>query len=182
MNFNAEYPLINDIFHVYKEVNYKKMMSLIYNFKTGVIVLGGPWCKNCQAVMHLINETAKKNKIRSIYHFDPKFTNVFKEEVDFRDCLDLETKLDYYQLIEKIGYKSKTLVKDTLIPRLPIPAVIGIKNGACVGIITDEYILDEKGLHTEQSDVDMTEDYCNKLTELFIKVKEKDKIKRIKDL
>ena len=173
MNFNAEYPLLNDHFHVFKNVNYKKMMSIINKFKSGVILVGGAWCKNCQAVMHIINDVAKENKIRSVNHFDPKFINIFKEEVDLRDCLDLETKLDYYYFIEKIGFKSKTLVKDTLIPRLPVPAVIGIRNGVCVGIITDEYVLDEKGLHTEDSEEDKTLEYRAKLDELFKTVKEK---------
>lgn len=172
MRFLSEYNL-DDYFHVFKHVSYKKMMDMIYEFKSGVILICGPWCKNCQAVMNIINSTAKENKIRSIHCYDPQFVNIFKEKVDLRDCLSLEDKLEYYYLIEKIGYKSNVLVKDTLIPRLPIPAVIGIKNGNCVGIITDEYILDEKGLHAKGSDVDMTEDYKAKLTELFKAVKAK---------
>ena len=75
-------------------------MKMFDKFKTGVIFIGGSWCKNCQAVIEIINKTAKKNKVRSIYHFDPKFINIFKEEVDMRDCGDLETKLNYFQLEE----------------------------------------------------------------------------------
>lgn len=173
MSFNDEYELLHDHFSVFRKVDYKKMMNMIYKFKSGVIYIGGAWCPNCQAIMGILNKTAKKNHIRTIKCFDPLFTNVFKETVDFRDCLDLETKLDYYYLIEKIGYKSDVLVKDTLIPRLPIPAVIGIKNGNCVGIVAEEYLMDEKGLHSADSDVDMTQAYEDRLTELFKKVREK---------
>ena len=174
MSFKDDYPLLDDHFHVYRPVNYNRVMHMFYKFKTGVIYIGGPWCKNCQAVIGIVNRTAKKNKIRTIKAFDPHYVNTFKEEVDMRDCLELEVKLDYYYLIEKLGYKSDVYVQDTLIPRLPVPAIIGIKNGVCVGIITDEYIMDEKGLHKVDSDLDMSASYEEKLTELFVKVKSKD--------
>ena len=148
-------------------------MKMLEKFKTGVIFIGGSWCKNCQAVIEIVNKTAKKNKVRSIYHFDPKFINIFKEEVDMRDCGDLETKLNYYYLVEKLGYSSDVLVQDTFIPRMPVPAVIGVKNGVCVGIVDDEYILDDGVLHKEDSDVNMMDDYVSKLDSLFKKVKAK---------
>ena len=176
----SEYTLLDDKFHVFRNASYDKIMRMIYKFKTGVIYIGGTWCKNCQAIISLLNKTAKKNKIRTILHYDPHFINIFKEEVDLRDCGDLETKLNYYYLIEKIGYQSDVYVQETLIPRLNVPAVIGIKNGICVGIVDDEYILDETGLHQEGSSEDQTEAYTLKLTELFQKVKAKDKINKRK--
>ncbi len=175
MSFTNDYELLKDHFHVFRSVTYDKMMNLIYKFKTGVLYIGGTWCKNCQAIISLLNRTAKKCKIRTIYHYDPHFINVFKEEVDLRDCQDLETKLNYYYLIEKIGYTSDELVQDTLIPRLPVPAIIGIKNGICVGIITDEYELKGECLVKENDSKDYTEEYTNKLEELFLKVKAKNK-------
>lgn len=171
----SEYTLLDDKFHVFRSASYDKIMKMIYKFKTGVIYIGGAWCKNCQAIISLLNKTAKKNKIRTILHYDPHFINVFKEEVDLRDCGDLETKLNYYYLIEKIGYHSDVYVQDTLIPRLNVPAIIGIKNGICVGIVDDEYVLDDHGLHQEGSSKDQTEAYTLKLTELFQKVKAKEK-------
>ena len=158
--------------HVFKSVTYEKVMKMLEKFKTGVIFMGGSWCENCQAVVSIINKTAKKNKIRSINHFDPRFMNIFQEEVDLRDCEDLESKLNYYYLIEKIGYTSENLVPDTFIPRITVPAIIGIKNGTCVGIIEDEYLLDDDVLHLKDSTEDKTEEYIKKLNELFQKVKE----------
>ena len=165
------YDLLKGKTHVFKSVTYEKVMKMLEKFKTGVILIGGSWCKNCQAVIEIINKTAKKNKIRSIYHFDPKFVNVFKEEVDLRDCGDLETKLNYYYLIEKLGYKNETLVQDTFIPRISVPAVIGIKNGVCIGVIEDEYVLENDILHLEGSTEDKKEEYIEKLNNLFQKVK-----------
>lgn len=167
------YSLLKGKIHVYRSAKYEKVMKMLDKFKTGVIFIGGSWCKNCQAVIEIINKTAKKNKIRSIQHFDPKFINIFNEEVDMRDCGDLETKLNYYYLIEKLGYESDNLVQDTFIPRMPVPAVIGVKNGVCVGIVDDEYILDDGVLHKEDSDVNMMDDYVSKLDSLFKKVKVK---------
>ena len=158
--------------HVFKSVTYEKVMKMLEKFKTGVIFMGGSWCENCQAVVNIINKTAKKNKIRSINYFDPRFMNIFQEEVDLRDCEDLESKLNYYYLIEKIGYTSENLVPDTFIPRIAVPAIIGIKNGTCVGIIEDEYLLDDDVLHLKDSTEDKTEEYIKKLNELFQKVKE----------
>lgn len=173
MGFTDDYALLDDKFHVFRSVDYRKMMNLIYKFKTGIIYIGGAWCKNCQAIISILNKTAKKNKIRTIYNYDPHFINVFKEEVDLRDCGDLETKLDYYYLIEKIGFQSDEFVQDTLIPRLHVPAIIGIKNGICVGIISDEYILDDFGLHKEGELEDKSAEYIGKLNDLFQKVKKK---------
>lgn len=175
MSFVEEYPLLEDKHNVFKSVNYEKMMRMIYKFKTGVIYIGGAWCKNCQAIIHILNKSAKKNKIRSIYNFDPRFINVFKEEVDLRDCGDLETKLNYYYLIEKIGFTSDVYVQDTLIPRMNVPAIIGLKNGNCVGIISEEFVLDDKGLHKENSTEDQTKNFEEQLDLLFKKVKEKEK-------
>lgn len=175
MSFCDDYTLLDDELNVYRSINYKNVMQMFTNMKTGVIFLGGAWCKNCQAVIHIVNAVAKKNKIRTIHHFDPIITNVFKEEVDWRDCGDLETKMDYYAFIEKIGYKSDTLVQDTLIPRINVPAIIGIKNGDCVGIIDDEYIYDEAGLHFEDEFDDKTVEFEEKLDQLFKRVKAKEK-------
>ena len=167
------YDLLKGKIHVFKSVKYEKVMKMLEKFKTGVIFIGGSWCKNCQAVIEIINKTAKKNKIRSIYHFDPKFINIFNEEVDMRDCGDLETKLNYYYLIEKIGYTSDNLVQDTFIPRLPVPAIIGVRNGVCVGVVEDEYLLDDGILHNEDSQENKTDEYIAKLEELFKRVKAK---------
>lgn len=175
MSYNDEYPLLKDKFNVFRGATYDKVMQMFNKVKTGVIYIGGAWCKNCQAVISIINKTAKKNKIRTILHYDPHFIDVFKEEVDLRDCGDLETKLNYYYLIEKLEYKSDTLVQDTLIPRLNVPAVIGVKNGICVGVIDEEYILDAGGLHKEGDSLDCTKEYTNRLTELFQTVKQKER-------
>ena len=165
------YELLKGKTHVFKSVTYEKVMKMLEKFKTGIIFIGGSWCKNCQAVVDILNKTAKKNKIRSIYHFDPKFINIFKEEVDLRDCGDLETKLNYYYLVEKLGYKNDTLVQDTFIPRISVPAIIGIKNGVCVGVVEEEYLLDDDILHKENSTEDEKEQYIERLTNLFQKVK-----------
>ncbi len=176
MGFTNEYTLLRDKSNVFKSINYDKVMKMLNHFKTGVIFVGGPWCKNCQAVVGIVNKVAKDNKLKTIYHYDPHFINVFKEEVDLRDCKDLETKLKYYEFIEKIEFKSDKYVIDTLIPRLNVPAIIGIKNGICVGVIDEEYIYDAAGLHVEENLEDKTVEYSNKLTELFKKVKEKNKL------
>ena len=167
------YELLKGKIHVFRSVSYDKVMKMFEKFKTGVIYIGGSWCPNCQAVIEIVNRTAKKCKVRSIYHYNPKFINVFKEEVDLRDCGDLETKLNYYYLIEKLGYENDTLVQDTLIPRMSVPAIIGIRNGICVGVVDDEYLLDDGILHLPGSDEDKKEEYIAKLQDLFTKVKTK---------
>lgn len=174
MNYNEAYPLLKDRFNVFRYATYEKVMQMFNKFKTGVVYIGGAWCKNCQATIAIINKTAKKNKIRTILHFDPHFIDVFRDEVDIRDCGSLETKLDYYYLIEKLEYKSDVYVLDTLIPRINVPAVIGIRNGICVGVIDEEYILDDLGLHKENDTKDCTQEYTERLTELFERVNERE--------
>ena len=72
---------------------------------------------------------------------------------------------------EKLGYKNETLVQDTFIPRISVPAVIGVKNGVCIGVVEDEYILENDILHIEGSTEDKKEEYIEKLNNLFKKVK-----------
>ena len=63
----------------------------------------------------------------------------------------------------------------TLIPTLPVPMILGIKNGSCIGMVSGEYVLDQEGLHEEGSCEDQTEQFVSKLKELFKKVKEKNR-------
>ena len=64
MTFVQEYQLLEDRFHVFKSITYDKMMKMLTQFKTGIIYIGGAWCKNCQAIVALLNKTAKASKIQ----------------------------------------------------------------------------------------------------------------------
>ncbi len=171
MDYCLEYQFLKDENHIYKSINYEELIHLLDSFSSGLVYIGGAWCKNCQAIINELNEVGKKSGLDVIYNYDPKFTNVFKEEEDLRDCKTLENKLKYYAIVEKLGFKSKELVVDTLIPKMHIPFIFGIKNGRCIGYYSPEYIKDEKGIHAEESTEDKTIEFICTVTDLIHKIK-----------
>lgn len=124
--------------NVFETIDYDRLMYFIDNFGTGLFLIGGPWDKSTEAVAPMLNELAKSCHL-TVYNYDPKFIDVFGEENDLRDCKSLEIKLKYYAIVEKLGFKSKELVKDTLIPKIHTPFIFGLKNGSCVGYYTAEF-------------------------------------------
>lgn len=176
MDYCLEYELLNDENHVFKNISYDELMDFFEGFKTGLIMIGGYWCKNCQAIIDLLNNVAKKSGIDYVYNYDPKFINVYGEEEDLRDCKSLEVKLKYYKIIENLGYKSDKLVVDTLIPRISVPFIFAIKNGTCVGYYEEELLRDGVLLYKEGHTEDYTLDFVHEITKLIEKINQKDRL------
>lgn len=172
MDFCLEYEHLNDENHIFQSISYDELIRLLDNFGTGLVFIGGAWCKNCQAIIKELNEIGKKCGLDVIYNYDTKFINVFKEVEDLRDCKTLENKLKYYAIVEKIKYKSNELVQDTLISKIRVPFIFGIKNGSCVGYYSIELIKDKNGLHEEDSLEDKTIDFVYNVSSLIHKIKE----------
>ncbi len=153
MNYCEKYPMLRDEDNLYKSIEIDDLLYMLAGFFTGVIYIGGAWDSNCQKIVPIANDLAKSLNIDIIYNYDPKFINIFKEEENLIDCKTLENKLKYYSIIEKIGYKSDILVKDTLIPKINIPFFIVMKNGTCIGTVSAEN--DDKINSFEKSFLDL---------------------------
>ena len=159
-----------------KELNYDELIKLFDSFDTGLVYIGGDWCKNCNNVLDIVVEEAMKAKLPYIYKYDPVFVNVYGEKEDLRDCKSLEIKLKYYAIVEKSHFKSDELVKDTLIPKIHVPFFMAIRNGSCVGYYTTQLIKDNNGrLHYENDTKDMTQEFRDNMKELLSKM-EYDKL------
>lgn len=157
-----------------KSINYDELMSFFSSFKSGFIIIGGKWCENCNAVHEIVENEAIRFGVDTIYEYDPVFKNIYGEQEDLRDCKSLEIKLKYYAIVERSGFKSKELVKDTLIPKIHVPFFMAIKNGSCVGYYTIELVRDGEILHKENEVKDRTYEFVEKIDELFDKLKEND--------
>ena len=156
--------------NLFESVDYDKLMYMIDNFGTGLFVIGGPWCKYSQAIAPVLEEIGKNNGLDCIYNYDPKFIDVFGEENDLRDCKSLEIKLRYYAIVEKIGYKSKELVENTLIPKIHTPFIFGLRNGSCVGYYTAEVLKKHNKLIDEDKN-DKTIDIIHNVEDIISKIK-----------
>ncbi len=170
-----DYVHLTDENHIIQSISYDELIQLLDGFGTGLVFIGGPWCANCQAIIKELNEVAKKFGLEAIFNYDPRFINVFKEEEDLRDCKTLENKLKYYAIVEKLKFKSDELVVDTLIPRMHVPFIFGIKNGSCIGYYSPELIKDGNGLHSKEDNEDKTIEFICHITELIHKIKENDR-------
>lgn len=171
MEYCVEYRYLTDEEHIFQSIGYDELIHLLDSFQSGLVFIGGPWCKNCQAVIRELNEVGKKSGLEVIYNYDSRFINIFNEEEDLRDCKTLEHKLKYYAIVEKLGYKSEELVVDTLIPRIHVPFIFGLKNGHCIGYYSPEFIRDEDGLHSEGDTEDKTVEFICTVTDLIHKIK-----------
>ncbi len=170
MDFVKEYKYLEDEENIFKSINYDQLMDMINNLGSGLVVMGGPWCEYTQAVMKEINDIGKKAGIDVIYNYDPRFVDVFGEDNDLRDCKSLEIKLKYYAIVEKIGFKSTELVKDTLIPRIHIPFIFGLRNGSCVGYYSVE-VLKKHNRLVDEDKKDRTIDIIHNVDEIISKIK-----------
>ena len=159
-----------------KEITYDEYVKLFDSFGTGLVYIGGKWCYHCENVKDIVLDLAKKHNVE-VYNYDPVFKNIYGEMEDLRDCKSLEIKLKYYAIVEKSGFKSKELVKDTLIPRIHVPFYMAIKNGSCVGYYTIELEKTGDSLHLHGETLDRTEEFKNAIDELLSKLELDDKFK-----
>lgn len=172
MDYLLEYKNLNDENHIYQCIDYDQLINYLDTFATGLFYVGGPWCQNCQAVVDIVNQLAKTAGLEVIYNYDPMFVNVFGEFEDLRDCKSLEIKLKYYAIVERLGYKSEELVKDTLIPRMHVPFFFAVKNGQIMGTYSIELERDGNSLHDSNSKDDKTIEFVQSILNLINKIKE----------
>ena len=153
---------------LFVNLDYDEVIDFFAGLRTGLIYIGGEWCKTCQAVIDEVVNLAKKCGLKTIYRFDPKYTNFLGEVEDLRDCKSLEKKMDYYKLVEKIGFTSNELVRNTLIPRMHVPFFAAVKFGRCEKYYSKELFREEDGsLHTIDCDDDCTDEFCDNVKELM---------------
>ena len=177
MDYCLEYEHLNDDEHVFTHINYEELIHLLDGFGTGFVFIGGAWCRNCQAIISELNEIAKEAGIDKVYNFDPRFVDENNVEEDIRDCNNLDLRFKYYNFIEKIKYKSLEFVRNTLIPRIPVPFFVAIRNGLCVGYYSIELIKDENGLHLDGEKTDRYHEFKSHILSLMMKVNQNHKRK-----
>ena len=168
MNFVVDFKHLNDEHHVYKEISILDLKDVFYNNETAFIIIGGPWCPKTQAIMGITNTIAKREGLNKIFVYNPRFINVFGEEEDLRDCLTLEHKLDYYFIVEKIGFKNEhsELVQDTLIQKMDTPVFVVVKEGKALAYYSSKFILNPY-LRYEDNLEDKTLEFDKELTKLI---------------
>ena len=171
MNFLSDFKYLTDENNIYKEISYDEFKELLDGFHSALIIVGGSWSEEFQAVAAEVNKIAKEEKLSEIYVYDPRFINVFKEEEDLRDCLTLENKLKYYYIVEHTGFKAPELVRDTLIAKMEVPTFFAIKNGTCVDYFTSKYIKDPF-IREKDNLEDKTLEFITRFKQLISKMNE----------
>ena len=169
MVYSEEYTNL-DGDNVFKEITYDEFMDMFEHLETGIVLLGGAWCKNAQIIVPYANTLAKKKGLDVIYNFDLKYENELGRQGDLRTGTSLDHRMEYFNIAGKTGIQSDTVVENTMMPRIPSPTFIAIKNGATVGYFTAKYIKDETTGKLELSSEDML-DFAVKFTELVDLIK-----------
>lgn len=127
VKFSREYTEVGtDNVFVYRNID--EIISILDN-GTGIVYLGFPECKWCQAYVPYLNEVAKENGLEKVYYFDIQEDR--KNNTDeYMEVVDL---LKFYLEYDEEGKK-----------RVYVPAVIAVKDGDIVGF-DDETSLDTGG-------------------------------------
>ena len=119
-NVMNDYPNIEDKNHVFEELEINDVLKKLENKKSFYLILGFPECPWCQAIMPVLNDVAKDNKVKTIYYINIKQIrdnseavghNEYKqlEENYFKDALDVEkNRLNtvYKMLKKKFDFKT----------------------------------------------------------------------------
>lgn len=129
--------------NVFKEISYDEFMNMFETFQSGLVLLGGAWCKNAQLIVPVLNKIAKENNVSVVYNFDLKYLNDFGVQGDLRTGTSLNHRLEYFNICQKTGIESEKTVGNTMMPRIPSPTLIAIRNGSTQEYMTFKYVDDE---------------------------------------
>ena len=123
-NKNMEdYPQLIDKKHIYEVIDADRLIELIENKETALIVLGFKECPWCQALVPYVNEVSKEMGLKKVYY------------VDIKDMRDNTESIDHPKYL-KIKEYFKDAV-DTSKDRINAPTTIALKNGEMVGYHLD---------------------------------------------
>ena len=153
---------------IFEQLDYNGVLDFFASLRTGLIYIGGSWCKTCESIKNEVVRMANKCGVKKIYQYDPHFVNVYGDVEDLRDCKSLEIKMDYYKLVENLEFRSNELVKNTLIPRIHLPLFAAVKFGKCEKYYSAEFFKEADGtIHALNSTEDCTEELLDNLQELM---------------
>ncbi len=114
-NIMNDYPNIDDKRHVYKEIEVNDVIKKIEKKESFVLIMGFPECPWCQAIMPVLNEVAKENKVKTVYYLYIK---------DIRDNTSSEGHNDYLKLQD--NYFNDAIDEKN---RINAPTVVKVENG-----------------------------------------------------
>ena len=61
MVYSEEYKNLKDEKNVFKEISYEEFMDMFEHLETGIVLLGGAWCKNAQIIVPYAKQNLKLN-------------------------------------------------------------------------------------------------------------------------
>ena len=121
--FMQDYPQLKDKNHIYEVINADKMMAIIENKETCIVVMGFKACPWCQALVPYVNEVAKQEGLKKIYY------------LDILDMRDNNESADHGKYLYFKEYFSTVLDKEK--DRINAPTVLSIKDGELMGFHLD---------------------------------------------
>jgi thiol-disulfide isomerase/thioredoxin len=128
---SANFAHLTDKNPVFKTMSYYELLTLFDSDGTYMILFGGSWCGNTQAVISQINDVAKEYGVKTIYNFDWKLDGASLHVRDTKNAyanlyVDVVNKYlpNIVTLYEKdknnVSYKDKD-GKDVVANKLQVP-------------------------------------------------------------
>lgn len=113
--FRTDYPELTDKNHLYEVVSVDRILEMIANQETGIIVLGFKTCPWCQKLVPYVNQVAKEKGYDVVYYVDIK---------DMRDNPESPDHQKYLQMKEAF-----LVAVDSERDRINSPTTIMLSNG-----------------------------------------------------
>lgn len=137
-----EYSYLTDENHLFKSLEYQKMMDMIKNKQSFFLYVGGAWCPNCQAVIKYINQVFKNNNIETIYNFDTRIASTKLKEDDIRNKSNTSLEKLYIDFVNALDFYDADNEENP--QRMSVPTILVIKEGKMTGFLSKEYLYDEQ--------------------------------------
>lgn len=123
--FDKEYSVGEDNAFVYK--NAKEVVDILKN-GTGIVYMGFPECKWCQAYVKILNDTAKEKGISKIYY------------LNIKEDREKNTK-EYQEIVELL--RGKLAYTDEGKERVYVPYVAFVTNGKVIDYDSETSVVED---------------------------------------
>lgn len=121
----------------FKPLTFYSLKSKLDQNESFIFFLGAPWCKNCRAIMPILNEVVNEMG-KTIYVMDPRPYRQKTKQSDIRKQLTKETEKMMKYISSHLNIDLLKNTNDTY--QLSIPFLTVFENGVARSYFNKEYV------------------------------------------
>lgn len=121
-----------------KEIRLLHFLKMVENKESFILLFGGAWCRNCKAIVPVLNEFLIKNNL-SVYELDPREGMKKRRGSDIRKS-DTKDKIRKYTKISNIFNFDSLEESSNGLKKISVPFIVKIKDGKAISYYSKEYL------------------------------------------